>query len=205
MILGLTGGISTGKSTVSAMLKERGAVIIDADQVAREVVEPGTEGLRRIYEHFGKQVLHEDGRLNRSVLGDIIFWNEDLRKKLNELLHPLIRDVIMERTRVVLEKNPSEIVIWDVPMLIEGNLTQFVEKVIVVYIPEPIQLKRLMKRNSLSEAEARKRIASQLSIEEKKKLADYVIDNSGSLEMTERQVDQLWNYLTLKSGSSRQS
>ncbi|SEM97618.1 dephospho-CoA kinase [Lihuaxuella thermophila] len=203
MILGLTGGIATGKSTVAAMLKERGAVLIDADQVARDVVEPGTEGLERIRERFGNGVIQEDGRLNRAALGKIIFKDEALRKELNRLLHPLIMEEMQQRTGSALAKNPHAIVIWDVPLLIEENLTQFVEKVIVVYVPESVQLQRLMKRNALSEEEARERMAAQLSIEEKKRVADFVIDNSDSLEMTERQVDQLWNYLTLKSGSNQ--
>jgi dephospho-CoA kinase len=201
--MGLTGGIATGKSTVAAMLKERGAVLIDADQVARDVVEPGTEGLRRIRERFGSRVFQEDGRLNRAALGNIIFKDEGLRKELGRLLHPLIMEEMQKRTRNALAKNPHAIVIWDVPLLIEENLTQFVEKVIVVYVPESVQLQRLMKRNALSEEEARERIAAQLSIEEKKRVADIVIDNSDSLEMTERQVDQLWNYLTLISGSNQ--
>jgi dephospho-CoA kinase len=201
--MGLTGGIATGKSTVAAMLKERGAVLIDADQVARDVVEPGTEGLRRIRERFGSRVFQEDGRLNRAALGNIIFKDEGLRKELGRLLHPLIMEEMQKRTRNALAKNPHAIVIWDVPLLIEENLTQFVEKVIVVYVPESVQLQRLIKRNALSEEEARERIAAQLSIEEKKRVADFVIDNSDSLEMTERQVDQLWNYLTLRSGSNQ--
>jgi dephospho-CoA kinase len=200
MVLGLTGGIATGKSTVSALFQQRGAVVIDADQVARQVVEPGEEGLARIVRQFGTQVMQPDQRLDRAALGRIIFKDAAARQKLNQLLHPLIRQAMQQQTRFVLEKNAQTIVLWDTPLLIEGNLLPFVEKVIVVYVPASIQLARLMERDAFSVAEAQNRISAQLPIEEKKRVADWVIDNSGTLAQTERQVDQLWNYLTLKNG-----
>jgi dephospho-CoA kinase len=200
MVLGLTGGIATGKSTVSAMFQQRGAVVIDADQVARQVVEPGEEGLARIVRQFGTQVMQPDRRLDRAALGRIIFNDAAARQKLNQLLHPLIRQAMQQQTHFVLEKNAQTIVLWDTPLLIEGNLLPFVEKVIVVYVPASMQLARLMKRDAFSVAEAQNRISAQLPIEEKKRVADWVIDNSGTLAQTERQVDQLWNYLTLKNG-----
>ncbi|MBH8597563.1 MULTISPECIES: dephospho-CoA kinase [unclassified Thermoactinomyces] len=203
MLLGLTGSIATGKSTVAEMLKRRGAVVVDADQVARKVVEPGSLGLNRIKGTFGSEMLTADGQLDRAKLGELVFADEEARLRLNALLHPLIMDEMKRMTAESLDKNPKSIVIWDVPLLIEENLTQFVEQVIVVYVPQAIQLKRLMERNHLTKTEAIKRMQSQLSIEEKKKVADYIIDNSGSLEETERQVDQLWRYLTLKSGSDQ--
>ena len=203
MLLGLTGSIATGKSTVAEMLKRRGAVVVDADQVARKVVEPGSLGLNRIKETFGSEMLTADGQLDRAKLGELVFADEEARLRLNALLHPLIMDEMKRMTAESLDKDPKSIVIWDVPLLIEENLTQFVEQVIVVYVPQAIQLKRLMERNHLTKTEAIKRMQSQLSIEEKKKVADYIIDNSGSLEETERQVDQLWRYLTLKSGSDQ--
>jgi dephospho-CoA kinase len=200
MVLGLTGGIATGKSTVSALFQQRGAVVIDADQVARQVVEPGEEGLARIVRQFGTQVMQPDRRLDRAALGRIIFNDAAARQKLNQLLHPLIRQAMQQQTRFVLEKNAQTIVLWDTPLLIEGNLLPFVEKVIVVYVPASMQLARLIKRDAFSVAEAQNRISAQLPIEEKKRVADWVIDNSGTLAQTERQVDQLWNYLTLKNG-----
>jgi dephospho-CoA kinase len=200
MLLGLTGSIATGKSTVANMLRRRGAVLIDADQVARKVVEPGSLGLNKIIENFGSEMVTAEGRLDRAKLGELVFNDEEARERLNALLHPLIIEEMKQLTGQSLKKEPHSIVIWDVPLLIEENLTQFVEQVIVVYVPESIQLKRLMERNQLTETEAIKRMKSQLSIEDKKKVADYIIDNSGSLEDTERQVDQLWRYLTLKSG-----
>jgi dephospho-CoA kinase len=200
MVLGLTGGIATGKSTVSALFQQRGAVVIDADQVARQVVEPGEEGLARIVRQFGTQVLQPDQRLDRTALGRIIFNDAAARQKLNQLLHPLIRQAMQQQTHSILQQHPHAILLWDTPLLIEGNLLSFVEKVIVVYVPESIQLARLMARDAFSVAEAQSRISAQLPMAEKKRVADWVIDNSGTLEQTERQVDQLWNYLTLKNG-----
>jgi dephospho-CoA kinase len=198
--MGLTGSIATGKSTVSEMFRRKGAEIIDADQIAREVVEPGTEGLARIVREFGPGMLDEEGKLNRERLGARIFQNPAEREKLNRLLHPLIVDSMRAKTEKIKKEKDPDLLIWDVPLLIEGNLTQWVEAVILVYTPKEIQLERLMKRNALSKEEAEKRILAQMDIEEKKKYADYVIDNRGTLSETERQVDQLWKQLISKSG-----
>ncbi|BCU81083.1 dephospho-CoA kinase [Polycladomyces abyssicola] len=203
MVIGLTGGIATGKSTVSRMLAERGAHIIDADQVAREVVEPHTEGWHRIRARFGKEVFHPDGTLNRQALGARVFRDAEARETLNQMLHPLIVEQMQILTKRWRERDPDGIVVWDTPLLIEGNLTKSVEKVIVVYVPESLQLQRLMARDGLSEEEARRRIASQISIEEKKRFADFLIDNSGNLAETERQVDQIWKLLNSKNGYDR--
>jgi dephospho-CoA kinase len=133
-------------------------------------------------------------------LGDLIFRDPDARKDLNAILHPLIIEEMRNRTTALREAEPDRVIIWDVPLLIEENLTQFVEKVIVVYVPEELQKKRLMDRNGWSAEEAEARIRAQLSIEEKKQMADFVIDNSGTLSETERQVDQLWKSLKSKGG-----
>ncbi|GGE17556.1 dephospho-CoA kinase [Marinithermofilum abyssi] len=203
MIAGLTGGIATGKSTVSRMLQERGAAIVDADVIARQVVEPGTEGLRRIKERFGQEVLQPDGTLDRKALGAIVFRDPAARRELNRLLHPLIIDQMQEETRQAQRSNPARPVILDTPLLIEEKLTSLVEKVIVVYIPEALQLQRLMAREGMDEKEARRLIQSQIPIEEKKQFADVLIDNSGTLADTERQVDQLWETLVLQNGSDQ--
>lgn len=200
MLVGLTGSIATGKSTVSEMFRRKGAEIIDADQIAREVVEPGTEGLERIAREFGPGILDDEGKLNRERLGARIFHNPAEREKLNRLLHPLIVDSMRDKTEKIKKEKDPDLLIWDVPLLIEGNLTHWVEAVILVYTPKEIQLERLMKRNALSREEAEKRILAQMDIEEKKKHADYVIDNRGTLSETERQVDQLWKQLISKSG-----
>ncbi|TCS96724.1 dephospho-CoA kinase [Hazenella coriacea] len=203
MILGLTGGIATGKSTVSAMFRQQGAILIDADQIARDVVEPGSIGLERVRQHFGDQVIDSQGRMDRTQVGQIIFSSTKAREELNQILHPLIIAEMNSRTEQAIDQNAEAIIIWDVPLLIEQGLTHYVEKVIVVYVPEVVQLERLIKRDQLTEEEALQRMKAQLSIEEKRKFADFVIDNRGPLEVTERQVKQLWNFLTLKNGSNQ--
>jgi dephospho-CoA kinase len=194
MIYGLTGGIATGKSTVSAMFRELGAVIIDADLISRQVVEPGTHGAERVREVFGEQFFSSDGKLKRDKLGAYVFHNEEARQKLNHLLHPLIRAEMKRQTEHAQKQN-ADFIIWDVPLLYESKLTHLVHKVIVVYVPENIQLMRLQQRNGLSEEDAKARIRAQLPIETKKSLADYLIDNSGTIQQTKRQVVALWNYL----------
>ncbi|WP_044640863.1 dephospho-CoA kinase [Risungbinella massiliensis] len=198
LVVGLTGGIASGKSTVSKMFAKRGAKIVDADEIARNVVEPGTPGLEKIVETFGSHLL--DGtHLNREALGAIVFSDENARKRLNAIIHPLVRQE-MHRQTDLYRKHQEAVVIWDVPLLYESQLTEFVKKVIVVYVPKEVQLERLQKRNQLTETEALQRIQAQMSIEEKRQIADYVIDNQGSLSSTESQVDRLWNYLKSNSG-----
>ncbi len=204
IILGLTGGIATGKSTVAKMFQERGAHIIDADRIAREVVEPGEEGWRRVQERFGAKVFRPDGTLDRAALRKIVFNDEGARQDLNNLLHPLIRSRMRDKSRQLASQFPQGIIILDIPLLFESKLTHLVEKVIVVYIPELIQLERLIARSGLSKEEAQKMVQAQLPIEEKKARADVVIDNSGSITETERQVDHLWKWLASKSGSAQQ-
>lgn len=198
LVVGLTGGIATGKSTVSRMFADRGAKIVDADQIARLVVEPGTEGLRQVVEAFGERVLQGE-ELNRKVLGSIIFSDEKARLRLNQILHPLIRQEMFRQTKLY-KKSGAPVIIWDVPLLFESKLTDLVKKVIVVYVSEEVQLQRLQQRDELTKEEAIKRIRSQISIDKKKKLADYVIDNQGPISRTESQVDQLWNFLVSNSG-----
>jgi len=177
------------------MFLEKGAFVVDADKAAREVVEPGTEGLKRLFCLFGQKILLEDGSLNRKALADIIFNDEDARKKVNEALHPLILDVLQAKTQEIISKNKDAIIFWDAPLLFEASHNKYVNKVIVVYVPVELQLERLMKRNKLSLEEAKKRIKCQMDIEEKKKLADFVIDNSGCLEDTRKQVEKLWDLI----------
>jgi dephospho-CoA kinase len=195
MLIGLTGGIATGKSTVSRLFAQRGATIIDADKIARQVVEPGTVGAAQVRQRFGAEVFDDRGQLNRSKLGQLIFADETARQDLNQLLHPLIRQESRRQTEQIQQATPNQLIIWDVPLLYEGKLQTQVENVVVVYVPQRVQIERLMQRDQLSEQEAHARIAAQMPIEQKKSLADYVIDNSGSYEQTERQVDQLWNSL----------
>lgn len=195
MIYGLTGGIATGKSTVANMLQKLGAAIMDADQISRQVVEPNTIGARRIEEHFGKEFFSTEGQLRRDKLAGLIFHDSQARQQLNQLLHPLILAEIQRQSDQVQRQTKNAVIIWDIPLLLEGNLTDFVQKVIVVYVPEEVQQKRLQLRNHLNQEEAMTRIQSQLSIEKKKSLADYLIDNSGTVQQTKRQVVALWNHL----------
>ena len=198
VIFGITGGIATGKSTVSAMLRERGAIIVDADFWAREVVKPGSEGLEAIRKQFGDDYLHPDGTLNREKLASLVFSDEEARKRLNAITHPLIRQKMDEQVREALEADPRAIVVMDIPLLIESMVQEGerrVDKVILVYVPKPVQLERLMRRNGLSREEAEKRIQAQMPIDEKRPYADFIIDNSGSLDQTEEQVEQLMDKL----------
>lgn len=190
MIIGLTGSIASGKSTVSAMLKEKGYPIVDADKIARLVVEPGTPVIEKIGEAFGSEVIQEDGSLHREKLGALIFGNEENRKKLNGIIHPAIRAEMLNQKETYLA-NGANTIIMDIPLLFESKLQSFVEKIIVVTVTPEIQKERLMKRNELTEQEATKRIASQLPLSIKEAGADAVIDNNGTIENTAEQLDVL--------------
>lgn len=190
MIIGLTGSIASGKSTVAKMLKEYGLPIVDADVVARVVVEPGTPTLAKIAEAFGQDVITENGEMDRAKVGSIIFNDESKRKVLNEIIHPAIRAEML-RQRDEHLANGAKTVIMDIPLLFESKLQHFVEKILVVTVSEETQLKRLMERNNLSKEEAIARISSQLPLSEKEKGADAVIDNNGSIEETQKQLETI--------------
>ncbi|MGX7245693.1 dephospho-CoA kinase [Enterococcus quebecensis] len=187
MVLGVTGGIATGKSTVVNVFRSLGFPIVDADVIAREVVEPGTPGLSEVVSVFGTDILNSDNSLNRKKLGTVIFSNKQKRKLLNKTLSPFIKKTIL--TEIEDKKKESPLVIVDIPLLYEGGYDKFVDQVAVVYVPENIQLIRLMNRDNLTEKEALNRIESQLAIEEKKKLADIVWDNQGNIQDTKKQVE----------------
>jgi len=191
MLIGLTGGIASGKSTVSALLVKYGALLVDADQVAREVVEPGQPALLQIVSQFGQQMLHEDGSLNRQALGAVVFSNADKRKQLEGITHPAIRAKMQQQIQLYKQQQPDALIVADIPLLYETKQTHLYEGIAVVYVPATVQIERLMKRNGLSEAEATARVKLQMDIEEKKKLADWVIDNSSTLQHTEQQVIEL--------------
>lgn len=190
MIIGLTGGIATGKSTVARLLEERGFHVIDADQVARDVVKPGEAALNDIVHHFGDEMLRDDGRLDRKRLGKRIFGDEEARKKLEAILHPRIRERMLEAIQKAL-KNQHDPVIVDVPLLFETGWDRLTDAIIVVMAPPDVQLKRLMARDALTEEEARQRIQAQWPLEEKVKRADWVIDNRGDLNVLVKEVDRL--------------
>jgi len=190
MILGLTGGIATGKSTVTAMLRERGIPVIDADQIAREVVEPGKPAYEAIVRHFGRDILLEDGQLDRKKLGEVVFSDEAERQKLNAIVHPEVRRVMRQEAEAA-EANGAQIVFMDIPLLYESKLQYLVEKIVVVYAPSDMQLARMMERDELDEEQAKKRLRAQFPIDQKKLEADFLIDNSQSREETQRQVEEL--------------
>lgn len=190
MIIGLTGSIASGKSTVSKMLKKKGFPIVDADEIARFVVEPGSSVLQEISHVFGQGILREDGSLNREKLGERIFANVEERQKLNGIIHPAIRQEMLRQKEQWISTG-SNTVIMDIPLLFESKLQSFVDKIIVVSVTPEIQKERLIARNVLSEEEADARIRSQLPIEEKELRADAVLRNNGSVEETESQLTEV--------------
>ncbi|MFL0555850.1 MULTISPECIES: dephospho-CoA kinase [Paenibacillus] len=192
MNIGLTGGIATGKSTVSRLLAERGAAIIDADVIAREIMEPEHPVLAAVSERFGPGVLNADGTLNRKKLGEIVFSNPEERKALEALTHPAIRAEMKQRMEELEAADPHRLVVADIPLLYESGLDPLYERIMVVYVPREVQLTRLMLRDGLSKEAAEQRINAQMDIEIKKERADILIDNSGGLEETKRQIDDFW-------------
>ena len=187
LIIGLTGGIASGKSTVARMLLELGIPVIDADQIAREVVEIGEEAYLQIVEKFGEEILQDDKTIDRAKLGAIVFNDEEKRKLLNSIVHPAVRKKMLEQKERYVKKGEKTIVL-DIPLLFESNLTHLVDKIVVVYVDEHTQLERLMARNGFSKEEAKARIKAQMPLKEKVAKADAVINNNGTIEQTKKQL-----------------
>ena len=185
--IGITGGIATGKSTVSDYLRQQGYTVVDADEAARAVVAPMSLGIDKVIDAFGRQMVKSDGQLDRELLGSVIFKDEAKRDQLNHLLHPLIIDWMDQQ----IAKAETEIVFVDVPLLYEVGYDQKVDQVWLVYVNRLTQLQRLMERNHLTNQAANQRIDSQWSLEVKKEKADVVINNEGDLDALYRQIDQL--------------
>lgn len=192
MNIGLTGGIATGKSTVSQMLVKRGALLIDADVIAREVMEPGHPVLQAVRERFGSDVIYDDGTLNRKRLGEIVFSDPEKLKALNGLTHPAIRAEMRKRMAAYEAADPGRLVVVDIPLLYESGLETMFEQVMVVYVPRELQLERLMQRDELTLEQAEARIRAQMDIEKKKERADILIDNSLGMDKTELQIAEFW-------------
>lgn len=198
-VVGLTGSIATGKSTVVEWFKTKHVPVIDADQIAREIVEPGKPILMRLKETFGEAIIQTDGSLDRALLGQMIFNDDTLRQKLDDLMHPaIVKEMVARRDKYLNQNEP--LIILDIPLLFEGGLTDLVDRIMVVYTTESVQLERLMNRNKLSKQEATQRIKTQWSIEKKKALAADVIDNNGSIEETYQQCDALYQKYLLEEG-----
>jgi dephospho-CoA kinase len=203
LVVGLTGGIASGKSTVLRMLKEMGARVIDLDALAREVVEPGRPAWEDIVRHFGKGVVRADGTLDRAALGRIVFNDAKERRILEGFVHPRVWEENERLMKEIRGEDPHAIVVVDVPLLMELGLQERWEAVIVVYIPREMQLERLMRRDGCSREEAEARLGAQMPIEEKVPLAHFVIDNSGDPERTEEQVRGLMERLRQRERGAR--
>lgn len=188
-VVGLTGGIASGKSTVSNILKKENIPIIDADLISRQIVEPGSSTLYEIAKVFGEHILREDGTLNREKLGSIVFSDKCKLEKLNEITHKKIREEIVGKIEELKGKN--KLIIVDAPLLLEAKMTDLVDEVWLVMVDEQVQTDRLMKRNHLSREEAIKRIKSQMSLEEKKEYAHIIIDNNNNISQLEKQVEYI--------------
>jgi dephospho-CoA kinase len=196
--VGLTGGIGSGKSEVARRFAALGAVIVDSDVIAREVVEPGTEGLARITEEFGPQVIAPDGTLDREALAAVVFGDDEARARLSAILHPMIGTRALEAVAAAEQRDPDAVVIQDIPLLVEAGLADHYPVVVVVDTPEEIQLERLTAVRGMSEADARARIASQASREQRLAAATYVIDNDGDLDALQTQVERVWTELSAR-------
>ncbi|MDJ0984405.1 MAG: dephospho-CoA kinase [Desulfobacterales bacterium] len=194
-VIGLTGGIATGKSTVSAMLKKAGAIIIDADRIARAVVKKGLPAYREIVEYFGTDILLPDGEINRNALGDIIFNDPAEKKRLNSIVHPRVAAEVDRQLKQFEKTDPQSLVVLDIPLLLEAGMHADLSELIVVYAPQQLQIERLMHRDRISEAEALARVRSQIPIGEKKKKATIVIDNSGTIDHTRQQTLDIFKRL----------
>jgi dephospho-CoA kinase len=190
-IIGLTGGIASGKSTIARMLEKMGASVIDADQLSRDAVMPGSQALSEISKAFGPTILNQDGTLNRAALGKIVFADPDSRRLLEAITHPAIASLAQERLDS-LERKGVEVAVYMAPLLIEAGVSDRVDEIWVVYVDTETQVMRLMARDGISREEALQRIGSQMPMEEKRHLGKVVIDNRGSLDDAERQVRAAW-------------
>lgn len=200
--VGLTGSIAVGKSFVCDVFRELGAHVLDADQTARDVVKPGTKGLQAVVEKFGKEILKENGELDRAKLGSIIFADEEKRLLLNSIIHPLVFEAQDRWLNERETENPNGIAIIDAALMIESGGYKRFDKLIVVWCEPAIQLKRLMLRNSLSQIDAQKRIASQMPQDVKKRFADFLIDTSSGFAETRARTSEILRQLDVLANTS---
>ncbi|MEB2313478.1 MAG: dephospho-CoA kinase [Sorangiineae bacterium] len=198
-VFGLTGGIGSGKSQVSARFRARGLPVIDADALAREAVEPGTPALSAIVEAFGPGVLQPDGALDRKRLAAVVFADDAARRTLNGITHPRVRDLMLERTRALAEQG-EPLACYEVPLLVESGMAELFRPLVVVAADEATQIARTRARDGATDAEARARVRAQLPLDEKTRLADLVIDNSGTLDELARRADHALDQICAKLG-----
>ena len=194
--IGLTGGIASGKSTVAGMLQEKGALLLDADLIAREIVKPGEKAWQEIADWLGEGILTPEGTIDRRRLGELVFSDPEIREKINRITHPRIVQELLFRAEKLKQENPGLVLVLEVPLLIESGLHRMVDMidlVLLVYVSKEIQLTRLLQRDRLSARQAMNRLQAQMPLPEKRKFAHYIIDNSGSKQYTAKQVELFWN------------
>jgi dephospho-CoA kinase len=193
-LVGLTGGVGSGKTTVADMMRELGAQVVDADEATHAVYEPGSPGFDAVVREFGDEYV-AGGRIDRARLGELVFHDDDARRRRNSIVHPLVRDWMAQRTAEAAERG-AEVVVQDVPLLFENGLERLFSTVVLVYAPEEVQVERLVSGRGITPERARAIIAAQMPIESKRGLAHHVINNSGAREDTQTQVRAIWKQLT---------
>lgn len=196
LLVGLTGGIGSGKSTVARLLEKRGAVVFDADLLAREAVEPGTPGHAAVIERFGADVLAPGGELDREALASIVFADPSARRDLEEIVHPEVRRLFAEGSEAY--RDTDRVVVFSAPLLVETGMHTAFEILVVVSATVATQIERLMRQRGMSESSIRARIVAQAPLEDKAAVADFLVDNEGTLDELESQVDRLWNDLSAR-------
>lgn len=201
-VIGLTGGIGAGKSVIARRLAEHGAVIIDADQLARDAVSPGSAGLAAVLERFGPSVVTADGALDRGALGRIVFADEEARSALNGIVHPEVRRRYREAVEAAERADPRAIVVYDVPLLAEARARDEFALVVVADAPAEVRRSRLIEHRGMDATEADRRIAAQISDEARREFADVLINTSGTVEDTLRQADVLWEQLRMRAAAA---
>ncbi|HAP32419.1 MAG TPA: dephospho-CoA kinase [Firmicutes bacterium] len=194
--VGLTGGIACGKSMVAAMLVRKGALLLDADLLAREVVAPGEPAWREIKDWLGDTYLHEDGTLHRERIAGLVFSSAAAREKLNNIVHPRVIELLRRRSAALEDAGPDEVQVWDVPLLFEAGMNEVVDLILVVAAREDVQVQRLVQRDGLRMAQALWRIRAQMPLAEKIRSADYVVYNNGTLKELSEQVDRFWQEIS---------
>lgn len=194
-VVGLTGGIAAGKSTVARRLAELGAVVIDADHLAREAVTPGSRGLAAIVERFGNAVLGDDGSLDRAALGRIVFADEEARRALNGIVHPEVRRLYAEAVADARANDPDAVIVYDVPLLAEARAADEFGTIVVVDAPADVRIARLVELRGMDREEAENRVGSQVSDADRRAMADVIIDSAGTIDETIAQTDALWRRL----------